>query len=145
MEEKIKVSCSRCGATNHFPLESAGKTVVCGRCRSPLPQPGRVLEPTAEELAVLIQHSGLPILVDFHSPGCAPCHMMSPVVEALAGRRKGELMVLKVNVDERMEVAGRFGIQAVPTFCVFHRGVERGRMSGAQPETDFSLWVAGLV
>ena len=44
MAEKVKVSCPACGATNNFPLDSADKTVVCGRCRNPLPIPGTVLE-----------------------------------------------------------------------------------------------------
>lgn len=143
MTEMIKVSCLRCGATNNFPAEAAGKKVVCGRCKSPLPEPGAVLEPSLEEVQVLIQSGRLSILVDFYSTTCAPCHRMHPIVERLAQRRKGELMTLKVNVESPPELASSLGIQAVPTFIVFAQGLERGRTSGAMPEMDFSLWVAG--
>ena len=143
MAEKIKVSCMRCGATNNFPVETTGKTVVCGRCKSPLPEPGSVLEPSLEEVQVLIQSGHLPILVDFYSTTCAPCHMMHPIVERLARRRMGELMTLKVNVERQPELASSLGIQAVPTFIVFSQGYERGRTSGAMAEMDLSLWVAG--
>ncbi|MBP1767832.1 MAG: Thioredoxin [Candidatus Aminicenantes bacterium] len=51
-------------------------------------------------------------------------------------------MVIKVNTDSSPGLASRFGIQAVPTFIVLSKGTERGRISGAMGETDFSLWVA---
>jgi len=140
--EKVKISCLNCGATNNFPLDSAGKTVVCGRCRTPLPVPGTVLELPEQAAATLIQRSGLPVLVDFYSPTCGPCHMMHPLVERLAKRRAGELMVVKVNTDNSPGLASRFGIQAVPTFVILSKGTERERTTGAMNETDFSLWVA---
>jgi thioredoxin 2 len=140
--EKVKISCLNCGATNNFPLDSAGKTVVCGRCRNPLPVPGTVLELPEQAAATLIQRSGLPVLVDFYSPTCGPCLKMHPLVERLAKRRAGELMVVRVNTDNSPGLASRFGIQAVPTFVVIAKGTERGRTSGAMEETDFSLWVA---
>lgn len=144
MEDKVKVSCPSCGATNNYPLSQEGKAVVCGRCKHPLPVPGTVLEPSPEEIQVLIQSGHLPVLIDFYSTTCAPCQMMHPIVESLAQRRRGEVMVLKVNVDRLAELTAEIGIQAVPTFIVFARGYERGRTSGAMPEMDFSLWVASL-
>jgi thioredoxin 2 len=144
LADKVKVSCLECGATNNFPIESSGKTVVCGRCKNPLPVPGQALEPAARSVSNLIQKAGLSLLIDFYSTTCAPCHMMRPIVESLAERRAGDVMVLKVNVDldENRELAAAFNIRAVPTFVILKKGYEIGRISGAMPETDFSLWVA---
>jgi thioredoxin 2 len=140
--DKVKVSCLHCGAVNNFPVDAAGKTVVCGRCRNPLPVPGTVLEPPEQAAATLIQRSGLPVLVDFYSPTCGPCHMIHPLVDRLAQRRAGELMVLRVNTDTSPGLASRFDIRAVPTFIIVAKGMERDRISGAMGEADFSLWVA---
>lgn len=145
MPEKAKVSCLYCGATNNYPLEAKGKKVVCGQCKNALPLPGEVLELPAEQAANLLQNSKLPILIDFYSPTCAPCHMMQPVIEDLARRRAGEIMIIKLNVDNTPEFAVQFGIQGVPTFIIFYKGYERGRTTGAMSETDFSLWVANKV
>jgi thioredoxin 2 len=142
MADKVKVSCVHCGATNNYPLDAAGRKVVCGRCRTVLPAPGTVLEPGPEEVYNLFQNAGLPILIDFYSPACAPCHLMHPVVARLAQRRMGEIMVIRVNTDRHPELAARFRIQAVPTFIVLAKGTERGRTAGAMSEADFSLWVA---
>lgn len=142
MDEKLKVSCLHCGAANNFPMAAAGKTVVCGRCKKALPIPGKVLDLSQQLAQVLFSHSSLPVLVDFYSPTCGPCQMMHPIVERLAQRRAGELMAIKVNVDQNPQLASSFGIRGVPTFIVLFKGSERGRTSGAMPEADFSLWVA---
>ena len=141
-DDRIKVSCGACGTTNFFPSGARGKTVRCGRCKAPLPEPGQVLEPGPEGLAGLFQASSLPVLVDFYSPTCGPCHMMAPVLERLAARRAGEIVVVKVDVDRHPELARDFGVRGVPTFVVVHKGAERGRTAGAMNESDFALWAA---
>jgi thioredoxin 2 len=142
MAEKINVSCLQCGATNAYPSGEAGRKVVCGRCKTPLPQPGSVLEPGPEQVVTLIQSAKMPLLIDFSSPTCMPCRMMQPIVESLAKRRAGSLVVVKVETDVHQDLAAAFKIKAVPTFVVLKDGFERGRTTGAMNETDFSLWVA---
>jgi thioredoxin 2 len=139
---KVKVSCGTCGTTNFFPVEARGKTVVCGRCKSRLPEPGEILEPVSEGIAGLFQNSSLPVLADFYSPTCGPCHMMHPILERLAVRRAGEIAVIKINVDQHQELARELGVQGVPTFVVVHKGAERGRTVGAMDESSFALWAA---
>ncbi len=142
MDEKVKVSCPQCGATNNYPLAAGGKAVVCGRCRNPLPVPGSVLEPTPAELQVLIGSAHLPVLADFFSDTCMPCRAMKPIIQRLAERRRGEIMVVEVRVESHMDFAASLGVQGVPTFIVFSGGSERGRVSGAMSEADLGLWVA---
>lgn len=142
MAEKLRVGCLRCGATNNYPLEAIGKKVVCGRCKNVLPQPGTVLELPGESVSLFLERSTLPVLIDFYSPKCGPCLIMHPILERLAQRRAGDIMVVRLNVDSHPELAHLFGIQAVPTFVIFYKGTERGRTSGAMAEADFSLWVA---
>jgi len=104
-----------------------------------------VVEPLPDQVYSLLQKSGLPVLIDFYSPTCAPCHMMHPVVESLAKRRAGELMAVKINVDLNPQAAAQFGIQGVPTFVILFNGNERGRLVGGQSEADFALWVASKI
>jgi thioredoxin-like negative regulator of GroEL len=68
--------------------------------------------------------------------------MMNPVVERLARRRAGEIVVVKIDVERDQELARGLGVQGVPTFVIIHRGTERDRLSGAVPEEDFAFWVA---
>ena len=145
MAEKIKVSCFHCGRTNFYPIAPSGKKVVCGQCKKTLPNPGSVLEPTPQQIYNLIQNSSLPILADFYSPTCAPCHMMHPLVENLARRRIGDLMVLRINVNLYPDMGAAFGVQSVPTFLIMRKSTEIARTTGAMSEADLALWVASKI
>ena len=141
-DEKVKVSCGTCGTTNNFPLEAKGKAVVCGRCKARLPEPGDILEPATEGIIGLFRNSALPVLADFYSTTCGPCHMMHPILERLAARRAGEIVVVRINVEYHPDLAREFGVQGVPTFVVVHKGAEIGRSVGAMDESSFALWAA---
>jgi thioredoxin 1 len=69
-----------------------------------------------------VQQSELPVLVDFYATWCGPCQMLSPVLEEIAKKYEGQAKVIKVDIEESPELAGRFGITAVPTLMVFHDG-----------------------
>jgi thioredoxin 1 len=83
------------------------------------------------------------VLVDFWAEWCAPCRMMTPVVQSLAEKYQGRLSVVKVNVDENTSVTQRFGIKGVPTLIVFKGGKEAERLVGATNEQSVARLIEG--
>lgn len=73
------------------------------------------------------------VLVDFFATWCGPCKMLTPVLEELSGKYKGQMEVVKVDVDESGNLAMRFGIMSVPTMLVFKDGEMVGTLQGYQP------------
>lgn len=73
------------------------------------------------------------VLVDFWAPWCAPCRMVSPIMEEIATERS-DIKVCKVNVDEQPELAGQFNIMSIPTLMVVKNGEIVTRVSGARPK-----------
>ena len=69
-----------------------------------------------------VKKSGTPILVDFWAEWCGPCRMVAPVLEKLADELDGKVRVGKVNVDDESGLAGRYGIQSIPTLLLFKDG-----------------------
>ena len=63
------------------------------------------------------------VLVDFFATWCGPCKMLSPILEEVDERKEaGDLLIVKVDVDEASDIAIRFGIQSIPTLIIFENG-----------------------
>lgn len=71
-----------------------------------------------------------PILVDFHTPWCAPCKRMAPIVDKLGKELAGEAHVVRVDIGASEALASKYKISGVPVFAVFKSGKERWRHSG---------------
>jgi thioredoxin 1 len=63
-----------------------------------------------------------PVLVDFYADWCAPCRMMAPTLEQVAGELADKVRIIKVNVDKNQDVAMKYGIRNIPTLILFQRG-----------------------
>ena len=73
------------------------------------------------------------ILVDFSAVWCGPCRMLAPLVDQLAEEKAGQLTVYSVDVDVCPDVAGAFGVSAVPMLILFEDGKPLRQTMGAQP------------
>lgn len=74
------------------------------------------------------------VLVDFWASWCPPCRTQAPIVEKVAEHYAGRAVVGKLDVDSNQDVAGRFGIQSIPTLVVLRNGEEFRRLVGVQTE-----------
>lgn len=81
--------------------------------------------------------SGAPSLVDFGSTGCRPCDMLAPILETLKEKYAGKLNVVFVHVGQEQILAGRYGVQTIPTqFFYDKNGKEVYRHVGFIPQAD---------
>ena len=80
-----------------------------------------------------IMDSEKTVLLDFGAPWCAPCRMVVPVIEEIAGECP-DIKVGKINVDEQPELASKFSIMSIPTLVVMKNGKIVQQVSGARPK-----------
>lgn len=102
---------------------------------------GRVISLSGEEFINRItevenvqgfQYKGLtPCMVDFYADWCGPCLSIKPMVEELAKKYKGKVIIYKVNVDHAREVCEQLDINSIPTLMFFKRNEQPKKMVGA--------------
>ena len=81
-----------------------------------------------------VEKSEIPYIVDFWAIWCAPCSMVTPVLEEIAKEYDGKVKVGKVNVDNEIKIANEYTIQNIPTIMIFKQGKEVERIIGAVPK-----------
>lgn len=59
------------------------------------------------------------VVVDFWGPSCAPCKMMTPLIEQLANEMKGKVAFGKMDVTKNMKTSMSMGIRSIPTFAFY--------------------------
>ncbi len=59
-----------------------------------------------------------PVLFDFFATWCGPCKMQTPIIEELAKKMGDAVEIRKVDVDEHMDLAEKYGIRVVPTLII---------------------------
>lgn len=81
----------------------------------------------------LLQDSKL-VIVDFWATWCGPCRMISPILDEVEEEMPDKITVVKVNVDDADEIAGRFRIMSIPTLLYFKDGKMVDKTVGAMPK-----------
>lgn len=93
-----------------------------------------VVKLTAENFEKEVLQSEKPVLVDFYADWCGPCQMMGPVVEEISNE-VNDAKVCKINIDEQMSIAQKYGVMSIPTFIVFKNGDVADKKMGAMPKS----------
>jgi thioredoxin 2 len=136
--------CPSCGAANRVQRARMASDPRCGRCRNEL-FPGRSAAVTDSTWSQEVEDSAIPVLVDFWAPWCGPCRVVGPMLEEVAAERRGRLKVVKLNVDENPRIAGRFGIQSIPTLMLFRGSKVLDEVRGALPKAALLSRLAPFV
>ena len=59
-----------------------------------------------------------PAIIDFYADWCAPCKMVSPILEQLAKDFEGKIDFYKVDTDAEIVLARMFQIQSIPSILM---------------------------
>jgi thioredoxin 2 len=125
------VACPHCGTKNRLRPDPEG-VPRCAICKHLLPW---IVSATESSFEAEIQAS-VPVIVDFSATWCAPCRMITPVLERLAGEHAGRLKVVEVDVDEQPRLARQWQAMSIPLLVVLRDGSEVDRIVGALPPAE---------
>lgn len=97
---------------------------------------GAVLELSQGNFGQEVLKAKTPVLVDLWAAWCAPCRMIAPLVEELAGTYQGKVKFGKLNVDDHPQLAAQYRVMNIPTLLLFKGGREIDRLVGVQPKQE---------
>ena len=86
-----------------------------------------------------------PAIIDFYATWCGPCRAMSPRLEQVAEEYGGKIVVYKVDVDKEQELAGKFGIQSIPSLLFIPMNEKPQMAMGAIGLEDLKREVAEVL
>jgi thioredoxin 1 len=89
-----------------------------------------------------VKGSDVPVLVDFWAEWCGPCKMISPVLEEIAEEQAGKVQIVKLNIDDNLEVTRRFDVMSIPTLILFKDGEAKVRITGARGKAQLLQEIA---
>lgn len=80
-----------------------------------------------------VMESNVPVLVDFFATWCGPCQMMGPVLEQLQAEYGDKAKIVKVDIDQAMDLAQKYRVMSVPNMIFFKDGQVADSIIGAVP------------
>lgn len=135
------VTCPKCNATNRIPADRLSDVPKCGKCKSILFM-GKPVELTSANVAAVLNHNDIPVLVDCWADWCGPCKSFAPIFEQAAKELEPKIRLAKLNTEKQQQIAGRWQIRSIPTLILFKRGKEVDRLSGAVPLKQLKQWLS---
>ena len=96
---------------------------------------------TDQSFEEVLEKSEKPVLVDFWMSGCAPCFLISPILEKLANDFGEKIILAKVNLDVASLTAQKYGITMTPTIILFKEGKPISGFIGIRPEDEIKQWL----
>ena len=63
-----------------------------------------------------------PLVCDFFATWCGPCKMLAPVMDEVSKDYEDKAVFVKVDIDENMPLAARYGIMSIPLVAIFKNG-----------------------
>jgi thioredoxin 1 len=101
-----------------------------------------VFEADASSFDESVLSSDVPVVVDFWAPWCGPCKAIGPMLDQVAESKGGELRIAKVNVDQNMPLAAKYGVRNIPALLLVKGGKVVDTRVGALSRSAFEGWIA---
>ncbi len=100
-----------------------------------------IVETTDDSFEADILQSENPVLLDFWAEWCAPCKMIAPLLDEVAGEYEGRVTVAKVNIDENPKAPQRYGVRGIPALILFKNGAVEAQRVGVLSKTQLTQFL----
>lgn len=97
------------------------------------------------EAEVVNRSATTPVVVDLWAPWCGPCRTLGPILDEVVDATEGDVVLVKVNVDENPQISQAFQVQSIPAVYALRDGKVVDGFIGAQGKDAVSEFVDRLL
>jgi thioredoxin 2 len=136
----IVAACNNCGTKNRIPADKQHLGPKCGKCKTAISLSTAAVPVELDDSTFtgFISRAAKPVMVDFFSPTCGPCRMLAPVIDTMARKFYGRVIIAKLDTSRNQMTAAQYRIKGVPTLLFFKNGKLVDQVTGALPEQDLA-------
>ncbi|HEX2946300.1 MAG TPA: FAD-dependent oxidoreductase [Clostridia bacterium] len=102
----------------------------------------KILHINSGEFEGTVLKSDIPVILDFYSEDCAPCEVLAPIFEKMAGKYGRHIKFVKILRQANREFAKSLNVSSSPTVLFFKDGKEIGsRLNGflSKPQVRMAI------
>lgn len=89
----------------------------------------------------VVARSPRPVLVKFGADWCPPCRHVEKVLDRAEGHLRGRIKIVRIDIDERPELARHYGISGIPRLMLFQDGKIIASHGGFGDAESLQKWV----
>lgn len=94
---------------------------------------------------ILSEESGSRVvIVDFYADWCSPCKALSPVLDEISTEESSSVKIIKVNVDDALELAQKYQIRGIPTLIFVKNNELKDKLTGNASKQDLVAKIKSL-
>ncbi|KAJ1719549.1 hypothetical protein LPJ53_005706 [Coemansia erecta] len=101
---------------------------------------GKVFEIKQSEFEEKVLASEVPTIVDFYAAWCQPCKMLAPLLKS-AVEKNGQVNLVKIDIDESLDLAHDYRITSLPTVMAFRDGEPVSAFIGMRPAAAIEQFI----
>jgi thioredoxin 2 len=133
-------ACNNCGTKNRIPADKQHLGPKCGKCKTTISLSTAAVPVELDDSTFtgFISRAAKPVMIDFFSPTCGPCRMLAPVIDTMARKFYGRVIIAKLDTSRNQMTAAQYRIKGVPTLLFFKNGKLVDQVTGALPEQDLA-------
>lgn len=94
---------------------------------------------------VIDRSTQVAVVVDLWAPWCGPCRTLGPIIEKVVDATGGQVVLVKVNVDDNPAISQAFQVQSIPAVYALRDGQVVDGFVGAHPEHVIQQFVDSLM
>jgi len=136
----ILIACPGCGTKNRIPADKQHLGPKCGKCKDTIDLTRAAVPVELDDAGFsrFIGQASKPVMVDFFSPTCGPCRMLAPIIDTMAKKFYGRVIIAKLDTSRNQMTAAHYRIRGVPTLIFFKHGQSVEQVTGALPEQELT-------